>query len=111
MRLRVGDIVHSKISGEEGRIVRIVTVDEQLGFVVLIATKPLGKEIEAPWRPRELREVLHRVLRDNSNTSHDKILFRRLEFQRFAGVCAPNREMQRSSLNPHESGSGLIFAN
>lgn len=61
MRLSVGEIVHSEITGEEGRIVRIARVNGWLGYVVVKATKPFGKEIEALWRPRELKEVRDRV--------------------------------------------------
>ena len=61
MKLRIDDIVHNEVTNEVGRIVRIAKVNGRLGYVVVKATKPFGKEIEALWRPRELTEVRDRV--------------------------------------------------
>lgn len=61
MKLSVEDIIHNEVTNETGRIVRIVTVSGRLGYVVVTATKPFGKEIEALWRPRELKELKDRV--------------------------------------------------
>jgi hypothetical protein len=61
VRLFVGDLVHNEITQEEGRIVRIVKIDGRHGYVVVKATKPFGHEIEALWRPQELKEGQDRV--------------------------------------------------
>jgi hypothetical protein len=61
LKLSVGDIVHNEVTHEEGRIVRIAKIRGQLRYVVVTATKPFGKEIEALWRPRELKEVRDRA--------------------------------------------------
>jgi hypothetical protein len=57
MPLSIGDVVHSEITNEEGRIVRIVKIDGRIGCVVAIVNKVSGKELEAFWRPQELREL------------------------------------------------------
>ncbi len=61
MKIAVGDIVHNDITKEEGRVARIVKIDGRLGYIVVKANKPSGKEIEALWRPRELRELRDRA--------------------------------------------------
>lgn len=57
MRIIVGDIVHNEITNEIGSVVRIATFDCEQGYVVVIANKASGKEIETLWWPRELKEV------------------------------------------------------
>ena len=61
MKLRIDDIVHNEVTNEVGRIVRIAEVNGRLGYVVVKANKPFGGEIEALWRPRELKEVRDRL--------------------------------------------------
>ena len=62
MKFRIDDIVHNEVTNEVGRIVRISELNgRRLGYVVVTATKPLGKEIEALWSARELKEVRDRV--------------------------------------------------
>ena len=57
MQLSMGDIVHSEITNEVGRIVRIVKLEGLVGYVVVIVNRVSGKELEAFWRPQELREA------------------------------------------------------
>jgi hypothetical protein len=57
MPLSIGAAVHSEITNEEGRIVRILKIDGRIGYVVAIVNKVSGKELEAFWRPQELKEV------------------------------------------------------
>lgn len=59
-KLRVADTVHNEITKEVGRIVRIVNIHGP-GYIVVKANKPTGKEIEALWRPRELKELRDRA--------------------------------------------------
>jgi hypothetical protein len=54
-------LVHNEITQEEGRIVRIIRIDGRHGYVVVKATKPFGHEIEALWRPQELKQGQDRV--------------------------------------------------
>ena len=61
MRLSVDDIVHNEITEEEGRIARIVKINGRLGYIVTKANKPSNNEVEALWRPRELKEVRNRA--------------------------------------------------
>ena len=61
MPLSVGEIVHDEITKDEGRIIRVVRVAQRLGYVVTIVNRPNGKEIEALWWPRELRELRERA--------------------------------------------------
>jgi hypothetical protein len=61
LKLSVEDNVHNEITNETGRIVRIVEVSGRLGYVIVTATRPFGSEIEALWRPRELKEVRDRA--------------------------------------------------
>jgi len=61
MKLLVGDTVHNEVTNETGQIVRIATGSRRPGYVVVTANKVSGKEIEALWRPQELKEVLNRV--------------------------------------------------
>jgi hypothetical protein len=61
MKLLIDDIVHNEVTNEVGRIVRIVKVNGRVGYVVVKATKPFVEEIEALWRPRELKAVRNRV--------------------------------------------------
>ena len=63
VKLHIGDIIHNEVTNEVGRIVRIDKVNGQLGYIVVIATKPFAKEIEALWRPRELKELRDRARR------------------------------------------------
>jgi hypothetical protein len=63
VRLAVEDIVHNEVTHEEGHIVRIAKIRGQLRYVVVTATKPFGTEIEALWRPRELKELRDRARR------------------------------------------------
>ena len=57
MKLRIDDIVHNEVTNEVGRIVRISELNgRRLGYVVVTATKPLGKEIEALWT--EIKEQM-----------------------------------------------------
>src|ERR1700678_4560276 len=62
-KLWAADIVHNEITKEVGRIVPIVKIDGRLGYIVEKANKPSGKEIEALWRPRELKELRDRARR------------------------------------------------
>jgi hypothetical protein len=64
-KLGVADIVHNEITKEVGRIVRIVNVNGP-GYIVAKANKLSGKEIEALWRPRELKELRDRARRDRT---------------------------------------------
>lgn len=57
MALSIGDIVHSEITNEEGRIVRTLEIDGRIGCIVAIVNKVSGKELEAFWRPMELKEL------------------------------------------------------
>ena len=61
MRLSVGDIVDNEISKETGRIVRIPKGIRRPGYIVVMADRVSGNEIEALWSPRELKEVRDRV--------------------------------------------------
>ena len=61
MKLSVGTIVHNEITNEIGRIVRIATGIRRRGYVVVTVNTGSGKEIEALWRPPELKEVRERV--------------------------------------------------
>lgn len=61
MQFSVGDIVHSELVTEEGRILRIVTVGGTLAYVVAVLNKSSGHETEALWRPKELKEVRERM--------------------------------------------------
>jgi hypothetical protein len=62
VRLAVAEIVHNEITKEVGRIVRIVNIHGP-GYIVAKANKPSGAEIEALWRPRELKELRDRARR------------------------------------------------
>jgi hypothetical protein len=42
---------------EEGRIVRIVTIEGRIGYAVTILNNVSKKEIEALWRPQDLIEL------------------------------------------------------
>lgn len=68
MKFSIEDIVHNEVTNETGRIVRIMKVSGRPGYVVVTATKPFGKEIEALWRPQELKE-----LRDRARKSRSRI--------------------------------------
>jgi len=57
MPLSIGDIVHSELTDEEGRIVRTLEIEGRIGYIVAIENKVSGKELEAFWRPGELKEV------------------------------------------------------
>lgn len=57
MPLSVGEIVHHEITSEEGRIIRIVKIDGQIAYVVEVANKATGKNIEALWWTPELSEL------------------------------------------------------
>jgi hypothetical protein len=57
MPLRIGDIVHSEITNEEGLIVRILEIEGRISYIVAIVNKVSGKELEAFWRPWELKEL------------------------------------------------------
>jgi hypothetical protein len=61
MKLRIDDIIQNEVTNEVGRIVRIEKVNGRLGYIVVIGTKPFAKEIEALWRPRELKELRDRA--------------------------------------------------
>lgn len=61
MRLCVNHTVHNEVTHEEGRIVRVAKIKGHLAYVVLQATKPFGAEVEALWRPRELKELRDRA--------------------------------------------------
>jgi hypothetical protein len=60
MKLSVGMIVHNEITNETGRIVRIATDIQRPGYIVVIADKVSGREIEALWQPRGVKEVRER---------------------------------------------------
>jgi hypothetical protein len=61
MKLSVGTIVRNEITNETGRIVRIATNIQRPGYIVITADKVSGREIEALWQPREVKEVPERV--------------------------------------------------
>jgi hypothetical protein len=52
----VGNIIHHQITNEAGRIVRIIQIDGDAAYVVAITNPVSGTEIEALWRPSELKE-------------------------------------------------------
>jgi len=60
-KLSIGDIVHSELTREEGRIVRVVQIGGRLRFVVATLDKKSGKEVEMLWHPRELTGFRKRV--------------------------------------------------
>ena len=57
MKLSVGIVVHNEVTNETGRIVRIATDIQRPGYVVVTADKVTGREFEALWQPREVKEV------------------------------------------------------
>jgi hypothetical protein len=78
MRFDIGDIVHLDGTNEEGRIVRLFTVRSRVGYIV--TTDSFGKQIEALWFPRELKEVKERARRNSYKESH----IERLQQQKFS---------------------------
>jgi len=62
MRFAVGQTVHHKATNDPGRIVRIVNV-KGLAYIVTTQNKVSNSEIEALWRPKELKEVSERAER------------------------------------------------
>jgi hypothetical protein len=58
MRFKVGDIVHNKITHEEGRIERTADLPEcGLCYIVSVALDPIqGKTIEAIWKQSEVSD-------------------------------------------------------
>lgn len=61
VKLSVGSIVHNEITNQTGRIVRVPTGIRRPGYIVVTADRGTGKEIEALWPPRELKEVRDRA--------------------------------------------------
>jgi hypothetical protein len=61
MRLAVGNVIHFAATGEEGRIVRIVKIEGRTAYIVTTLNKSSGTEIEALWRPQELKEFWDRA--------------------------------------------------
>jgi hypothetical protein len=70
MGLSVGDIIHSDATKEEGRIVRIVQIEGRFAYIVAIANKISGTEIEALWRPREVKELRDRARRHKATSQN-----------------------------------------
>jgi len=61
MQFSVGDLIHSELTKEEGRILRVVNVGGRLAYVVAALNKSSGKETETLWRPKELKELRDRM--------------------------------------------------
>ena len=57
MPFSIGDTVRSEITNEEGRIVRILEIERRIAYIVAIVNKVSGNELEAFWRPQELKEL------------------------------------------------------
>ena len=53
--VQIGDTIENE-SGEIGRVVRIAETDRGGGYVVVKKDRFSGGEIEAWWRPRELKK-------------------------------------------------------
>ena len=60
MHFTVGQTVRSVITNETGRIVRIVKLP-RLAYVVAVENKATGREIQALWWARELKELRERA--------------------------------------------------
>ncbi len=99
MKLRIDDIVHNEVTNEVGRIVRITKVNGRLGYVVVKANKPFGEEIEALWRPRELKEVRDRLRKWRA--AFGRGVSENGDFARFPGTC--DQAFGNSSLAERQS--------
>jgi hypothetical protein len=71
MRFGIGDVVHHHATNEEGRIVRVCTINQRAGYIVMTTLKS-GKQIEALWFSRELQELKVRAPRYGGSNSLER---------------------------------------
>ena len=53
--------MHLETTNEEGKILRFAKIAGRIGVIVAVRSTSSGKELEALWRPRELRELRERA--------------------------------------------------
>ena len=69
MTFSIGNIVHHSVLEEEGRIVRVAKVGKYVGYIVATVNKSTGREIEALWWPREVKELRERARKYRTRTA------------------------------------------